>query len=142
MEDSDLNLRVLSKSPQRLMAAPGLFEQHDQPLVPNDLHGLPSLDWDRPQHTHTWCLYGPDGAKARIDHKPRLVTDDLATLRRAALDGLGIVQLPLLVGGRDIVAGSLAEVLPGWAPLGGEIQAVFPTRRGLMPSVRALLDYL
>jgi len=142
LEDSELNVRVLSQSPQRLMAAPGLFEHYPQPAVPGDLNGLPSLDWVRPNHTHTWCLDGPDGASTQIDHRPRLVTDDLITLRRAALAGLGIVQLPLLVGGKDMTDGTLVDVLPGWRPSGGVVQAVFPSRRGLLPAVRALIDFL
>src|SRR5690625_3040402 len=48
MEDSELHVRRLSKSPQRLMASPALFENHPQPAVPGDLYGLPSLDWERP----------------------------------------------------------------------------------------------
>ena len=32
--------------------------------------------------------------------------------------------------------------LPEWAPQPGLIHAVFPSRRGLLPSVRALLDFL
>lgn len=142
IEDSDLSQRMLSRSPQRLMAAPDLFTQYRRPEVPGDLHGLPALDWDRPGASHTWCLDGPDGASTQIDHQPRLVTDDLITLRRAALAGLGIVQLPLLVGGADIAAGRLVDAIPGWAPREGVVQAVFPSRRGLLPAVRSLLDFL
>ncbi|AWN17840.1 LysR substrate-binding domain-containing protein [Salinisphaera sp. LB1] len=142
LEDSELNVRVLSASPQLLMAAPSLFEDYSRPKVPGDLNGLPSLDWVRPGHTHTWCLEGPHGASTQIDHRPRLVTDDLITLHRTALAGLGIVQLPLLVGGRHITEGTLVDALPGWAPRGGVVQAVFPSRRGLLPAVRALIDFL
>jgi DNA-binding transcriptional LysR family regulator len=42
----------------------------------------------------------------------------------------------------DVKAGQLVDVLPGWAPRTGIIHAAFPSRRGLLPSVRALLDFL
>lgn len=142
IEDSELNVRMLSRSPQRLMAAPSLFEHYPRPAVPGDLNGLPSLDWVRPNHIHTWSLDSSDGASTQIDHRPQLVTDDLVTLRYAALAGRGIVQLPLLIGGHDINDGTLVDVLPGWAPRSGVVQAVFPSRRGLLPAVRALIDYL
>jgi hypothetical protein len=32
--------------------------------------------------------------------------------------------------------------LPGWAPKCGIVHAIFPTRRGLLPSVRSLIDFL
>ncbi len=142
LEDSDLSMRVLANSPQRLMASPALFEHYPRPTVPADLRELPSLDWDRSDSSHSWCLDGPDGASTQIDHYPRLVTDDLTLLRQAALDGLGVVQLPLIIGGHDIAAGALVDVLPDWAPRGGIVHAVFPSKRGLLPSIRKLIDYL
>lgn len=38
--------------------------------------------------------------------------------------------------------GKLVEILPAWAPKGGVVHAVFPSRRGLLPAVSLLLDYL
>lgn len=142
IEDSELHVRRLSNSPQCLMASPALFQHYRQPKEPGDLHDLPSLDWERPNGEYSWCLDGPNDASTRIDHQPRLITDDVVTLRRAAVEGLGVVQLPLLIGGDDLTAGKLVDVLPGWSPRGGELQAIFPVRRGLLPAVRALIDFL
>src|SRR5699024_1013590 len=109
------------------------------PRVPADLNELPSIDWNRPDGRHTWCLEGPQGASTRIDHMPRLITDDFTTLYQAALAGLGVVQLPLMVGYRAIAAGRLIDILPDWTPHGGIVYVVFPSRRGLLPSVRLLI---
>lgn len=43
---------------------------------------------------------------------------------------------------RDLIEGRLTNVLPGWQPRGGIFHAVFPSRRGLLPAIRAFLDYL
>ncbi|ERS12076.1 hypothetical protein Q673_00285 [Marinobacter sp. EN3] len=142
LEDSGLTMKVLSKSPQFLMASKDFFEHHQQPETPDDLANLPSLDFEPSDGKHIWCLDGPDKASAQVRHSPRLVTDDVFTLRQAALEGLGVVRMPLIVGGRDLVEGRLIDVLPGWKPRGGVLHAVFPSRRGLMPAVRALLDFL
>jgi DNA-binding transcriptional LysR family regulator len=77
-----------------------------------------------------------------IPHRPRLITDDMAVLREATLAGAGVVQLPAIMVWEDIRAGRLVHVLPRWQPRGGIVHAVFPSRRGLLPSVRALLDFL
>ena len=69
------------------------------------------------------------------------MTDDVFTLHKAALAGLGVVRLPMIVGGRDLFDGKLVSVLPDWRPRGGVFHAVFPSRRGLLPSVRTLLDF-
>jgi DNA-binding transcriptional LysR family regulator len=42
----------------------------------------------------------------------------------------------------DLDSGALVDVLPQWRPRAGIIHAVFSSRRGLLPSVRALLDFL
>src|SRR5699024_875316 len=70
LEDSDLVQRVLSESPQRLMATPALLEKFGHPQRPEDLHQLPSLDWHQPDGRHAWCLDGPDGAGIRLNHTP------------------------------------------------------------------------
>ncbi|SDL24614.1 transcriptional regulator, LysR family [Modicisalibacter muralis] len=142
LEDSDLAMKVLSSSPQRLVAAPSLFEHRSLPRTPGDLAGLPSLDFDQVDKQHVWHLDGPDGVTAKVPLHPRLVTDNAETLHQAALAGLGVVKLALLVAGKDLSEGKLIDVIPGWEPRGGILHAVFPSRRGLLPSVRALLDFL
>jgi DNA-binding transcriptional LysR family regulator len=77
-----------------------------------------------------------------VPHAPRLVTDDMTALRLAALEGVGVVQLPAMMVRKDLEQGTLVEVLPRWHPRNGIVHAVFPSRRGLLPSVRQLIDFL
>ena len=72
----------------------------------------------------------------RIPHKPRLVTDDMSQLLYAATEGVGVVQLPDIVADDAIASGALVNLLPDWTPAAGTVQAIFATRRGLLPSVR------
>lgn len=69
-----------------------------------------------------------------------MVTEEMAALRLAALHGVGVVQLPTMMVRDDLAAGTLMDVLPHWAPHSGIVHANFPSRRGLLPSVRALLE--
>lgn len=142
LEDSDLVVRVLAESVQRLVASPTLLTAVTDPLVPADLGTLPSLSWGPPHQDQEWCLEGPGGATAVVRHTPRLVTEDMVALRLAALRGVGVVQLPAMVVRRDLQEGTLVDVLPHWVPRAGIIHAVFPSRRGLLPSIRALIDFL
>ncbi|MCK3787036.1 LysR family transcriptional regulator (plasmid) [Sinorhizobium meliloti] len=43
---------------------------------------------------------------------------------------------------RQVESGQLVHVLPDWRPPAGIVHAVFPSRLGLLPSVRPLLDFL
>jgi len=142
LEDSDLALRVLAERGQCLVASPTLLREHGVPAVPADLTRLPSLDHGVPQAAHVWRLRGPDGAQAEIHHQPRFVTGGMLALRAAAVAGVGVVQLPTMMVRDEVARGELATVLPDWAPRREIVHAVFASRRGLLPSVRALLDFL
>jgi DNA-binding transcriptional LysR family regulator len=73
----------------------------------------------------------PIGEPAELSHAPRLSTDDLSTLRRAALQGIGAVLIPHLLVANDLASGALVRLLPSL------VHAVFPSRRGMIPAVRA-----
>lgn len=142
LEDTDMVMKVMANSTQCLVANPALLEGLSQPLVPADLASLPSLHWGSPLREYTWQLEGPDGASAAVRHHPRLVTDDLLVLRQAAEAGVGVVHIPWVVAREGLASGSLVQVTPDWAPRAGVVHAVFPSRRGLLPSVRSLIDFL
>ena len=143
LEDSDLVMKVLGSSRHRLIGAPKLLKEHRPVLVPADLAMLPSVDLGPPQDEHIWSLDDPDGAHARVPHRPRLVVDDMVALCFAARDSVGIAQLPTMMIGDELASGRLVDVLPDSAPKSRPVvHAVFPSRRGLLPSVRTLLDYL
>ncbi len=142
LEDSELVLRVLADRGQCLVAAPGLLAGRAALQQPAELATLPSLDLGLPQNEHVWRLLGPGGAQAAVPHHPRLVTRSMGALRAAALAGVGVVQLPSMLVREPLASGTLVQVLPGWAPQREVVHAVFPSRRGLLPAVRALLEHL
>lgn len=139
LEDSELVLRVLAKRSWLLVASPRLVG--DEPPTLAALPALPSVTMGPPQRAYVWTLAGPDGVR-QVPHTPRLVTDDMATLLAAVCHGVGVAALPLMVARAALARGELVEVAPGWAPAAGIVHAVFPSRRGLLPSVRSLLDFL
>jgi len=142
LEDSDLVIRKLADSAQCLVASPSLSKAFPRPLVPADLASLPSLGMNPTGLEHQWQLDGPDGTTATIAHRPRFATEDMMALRLAALRGIGVCQFPVFTVADDLNSGRLVELLPEWSPRAGIIHAAFPSRRGLLPSVRALLDFL
>lgn len=142
LESSELVMRKLAQSRQCLVAAPGLLAQYDRPLQPADLFELPSLGWGANVQEYVWDLDGPEGGVASIRFRPRLVSDDIAVLYQGALAGVGVVLLPADMVQDDLAAGRLLNVLESWVPRMGEVIALFPSRRGLTPAVRELIDFL
>ncbi|EOZ1744296.1 LysR family transcriptional regulator [Yersinia enterocolitica] len=142
LQDSDLVLKVLGNRCQCLVASPELIARLGQVKVPADLTGWPSMGLGQPQQEFIWNLDGPEGAHAAVYHQPRLVTADMTTLRSAAVSGVGVVQLPVMMVTEQLATGELIRLLPEWSLRHEIIHAVFPSRRGLLPSVRSVLDYL
>lgn len=143
LDDSDLVLRTFGAArTQCLVASPDLVAALGTPTVPADLARYPSLDLAPARHDHAWTLEGPKGAQATIRHQPRLVTDDMIALRTAAMAGVGVVHLPQMVVADACRSRDLVEILPGWAPPAEVVHAVLPTKRCMLPAVRALIDDL
>ena len=142
LEDSDLVLRILADRSQCLVASPALVQRLGVPAGPAALIDWPSLGLGTAQQIQSWVLHGPDGAQTTLHHRPRFVTSDMIALRDAAVAGVGVVQLPVVMARDQLAAGLLVRVVPDWVPCREIIHAVFPSRRGLLPSVRALIDFL
>ena len=142
LEDSGLVLRILSDRGQCLVASPALLQRLGKPLGPSDLTRFPSMDLGQPQLEHTWRLYGPEGAEAEVRHHPRYITRAMMALRSAAVAGVGVVQLPRMMMTEQLASGELVSVLPNWEPRREVIHCVYASRRGQLPAVRALIDYL
>ncbi|MCL6687189.1 LysR family transcriptional regulator [Pseudomonas sp. R3.Fl] len=142
LEGSELVMKVLGESRQMVVGAPALRQRLGERPSPTEVAALPTLHWGSPQREYQWQLDGPEGVRAQARYQPRLITDDLMALRQAALAGVGAVHLPSVVVREQLAGGSLLNLLPDWAPRTGIVHAVYPSRRGLLPSVRGLLDFL
>lgn len=62
-------------------------------------------------------------------------------VRDAVLRGVGIAQLPFALIYKEIERGELINLMPNWELKNSIMHAVYPSRKGLLPSVRALLDF-
>ena len=135
-------VRPLALSPHVLVAAPALLTSAAPPATPAELARLPTLGLGNSPEEARWLLAGPEGARAEVALAPRLVADDMGALLCAALAGVGCAALPRLLAHEPLARGALQEVLPGWAPPPGLVQAAFASRQGMRPAVRQLLDAL
>lgn len=142
LADSELVMKKLGDSPQCLVASPSLLEGDEAPRMPDDLKRLPSMASTTAHAPHEWHLTALGGDQVTVTHAPRLVTDDLQQLRQAAVAGVGVVLLPTLAIHAQLQAGTLVRLLPDWVSPCGLVHAVFPSRRGMLPAVRRLVDFL
>jgi DNA-binding transcriptional LysR family regulator len=140
-EDSNLIVRRLGQTVDVLVASPKLLSTRPAPMSPAELAQWPTLSLPGEGNRSVWRL--SNGARsAEVVHEPRLATGDMLALKQAALEGIGIALLPQIICSKELNDGSLKVVAPDWNCVISEIQAVFPTRRGMLPGVRAFIDFL
>ncbi len=89
-----------------------------------------------------WNLTNLDNRTQHIELKPRLVTSDLRVRLQAAIRGIGIALLPEQVVSAPLKERLVEHVLPEWSGAKNILHLVYPTPRGMLPSVRSLIDYL
>lgn len=142
LPDSGLVQRRLAPTPWFLFAGPRYLERARTPETPDELEGLSGLKAGWKPESGTWSLTGPDDARATIPFKPRLCCDDMLTLKQAAVAGLGIVALPGYVCRPDVESGRLVRLLPEWLALDANLSLLMPSRRGVLPAVKALAEFL
>ncbi|CAM3647276.1 MULTISPECIES: LysR family transcriptional regulator [Yersinia] len=142
VDGADLVMRGLGYAAQYLVASPILLEKYGMPLTPVDLASWPTLGYGSSMEKHCWTLMGADGMQTTQHHVPKFVSTDMETLCKAAIAGVGVVQLPAMMVRSQLEHGRLVRLLPDWATCREIIHAVFPSRRGQLPSIRALIDFL
>ncbi len=143
LDDSgSMVLKSFGESNALLVASPSQLERQGRQQQPQKLEHFDTVAMASANGRTTWHLMGPSGAQIAVQHTPRLVADDLLTLRLAVLQGVGIGWMPDYLCHDEIKRGALVHVLAGWAPVRGIVHAIFPSRRGLVPAVRLFLDFL
>ena len=91
---------------------------------------------------YVWNLVSSDGRTFHLHHRPRLLCTDYTVQYEAAAGSVGIALLPLRIAWRGLRSGALVRVAKDWGSPEQDIYLVFISRRGMLPSVRALIDHL
>ncbi|HEY0823826.1 MAG TPA: LysR substrate-binding domain-containing protein [Ramlibacter sp.] len=143
LDDSgSLVAKNLGETKGVLVASPQLLQRFGAPEGVESLRNLPTVAMSAADGRASWHLLGPRAAEFDLQHRPVYTADDLLTLKFAVLHGTGMCVLPDYLCSEELRRGELVPVLPGWAPRVAMVLAVYPSRRGMVPAVRRLLDFL
>ncbi|MES2055416.1 MAG: LysR substrate-binding domain-containing protein [Pseudomonadota bacterium] len=142
LPDSELIQRRLGFAPILLVASPGYLKRRGTPVQPADLAVHDGLLTGPAILTEVWRLQGPAGNAVEVRPALRFAADEPAALVAAAIAGLGIARLPHSLCQSHLEQGSLVRILPEWSAGGAAITMLTLHRRGQLPAVRALIDFL
>lgn len=143
LEDSSLTARRLASCPFIICASPAYLRQHGTPAAPQDLARHNVMLYTRNNARHEWRYKGGDNRPGQVDLKGSFKCDSGSVLCDAALEGIGIVALPIFYVAEHLKDGSLQALLQGYVTWPKrDIHAVFPPNRFLSTRLRLLIDDL
>ncbi|HEY4066300.1 MAG TPA: LysR substrate-binding domain-containing protein [Burkholderiaceae bacterium] len=142
LESPELVSRRVASGRMVLVASRAYLDARPPIESPEQISSLDTIGGLSGGPEQTWSLVSAHEAPCRVAHRPRLLCSDYTVQYEAAVGGVGIALLPLRVASRGLGSGELLHVAKEWGTPEQAIHLVFPSRRGLLPSVRALIDHL
>jgi DNA-binding transcriptional LysR family regulator len=143
MVGSDLLVaRKLGEMRLLLCAAPSYLKRHGTPRTPADLARHDLLTYAYSRTPRLWSLRAPDGTLVEIKAQGSLHANSGQVLVAAAEAGQGIVLETDFHVAQALAERTLVRVLPEYEGGGGDIWAVYPSRRHLSAKVRLFVDHL
>lgn len=140
LPDSTLIQRPLAVVEWNLFASPEY--PIPETATPADLktHQTLALGWQA--SGDRWRLHHQSETTETVQIAPRLKSDDMATLKEAAGEGLGIVALPAYTCRDELASGKLLRVLREWHAGRAHLSLMMPRRSGFAAPVVALQEFL
>jgi len=138
LEDSGLVARRIARIPRMLVASPDFLARQDVIESPENLRKLPALAIR--QDIGEWELRNTRDEVVRVRPSITFAANRQTILVEAAVAGLGIANLPLILMADQLRAGTLVEVLPGWTPQQVTMTALWHRDRITARLVRAIVD--
>lgn len=123
-----------------LVASPAYLASKPAVRKPSDLQAHDCLGYKNFER-HIWHLSKKDRFES-VDIECRLTANEATALLHAAMSGAGISLQPTYLANKYIQAQELIAVLPDWKPNDMKVYVLYSSRKHLLPTVRALIDFL
>jgi len=121
--------------------SPEYLSAHGTPSTPDDLanHNCINIRHQARGGNSVWDLE-KDGRAVNVRVEGQLVVNDIAVVRQATVDGLGLCYLPRDYLQTRIDAGDLVPVLEEWCPPFPGYHLYYPSRRQQSPALAVFID--
>jgi DNA-binding transcriptional LysR family regulator len=141
--DADM-VAVPLTPPLRLIVvgSPAYFAERNRPSHTDDLRQHACLRWRRSSGALALWSFDDNGRAIEIAVSGPFIAHDFPTMLGAAVEGMGLAQLPAPMVAEGLKAGSLVQVLESFAPLIPGVFLYYPGRRQMMPKLRAFIDHV
>ncbi|MEZ5570898.1 MAG: LysR family transcriptional regulator [Halioglobus sp.] len=138
LDDSSLIARSLGGHTLCICATPEYWKANGQPQRMEALADHNCLTGPE----RYWMLNPSEGVTAKVKVSGSWLSEDGATIKAAALSGIGIAQLPDFYVKDAVEAGRLVKLHQPWSHYYRETWAVYPHSKHLSTKVRFFMDFL
>ena len=139
--DSSLIARRIAPARIALVASEEYLKRHGTPETPADLINHRCLSYGHTTSMQRWHLT-EKGQPLSVAIGACLSSNNGDVLRDAAVQGIGVANLPTFIVGADIEAGRLKLVLPDNRPPDLTVHALYAPNRYLAAKTRVFIDFL
>jgi DNA-binding transcriptional LysR family regulator len=125
------------------VATAAYFASRGKPKTPRDLaaHNCINLRMPTLGGVYAW-EFEKKSREIAVRVEGQLTVNDIAVIKQAALNGMGIAFMPEDIAQPHIDAGELVRVLADWTPPFSGYHLYYPSRRQQSPAFTALVDAL
>ncbi len=136
-------VRISDEMPIVLAASPAYVERHGAPKTPQELTRHACIRFRQPPGALVPWRFGKKRRQFEVQIDGPLTATEAGIAITAAVDGAGLIQLPVSYVAREIADGRLLTVLADWAPPPVEgFFLYYSSRRQMRPPLKALVDFL
>jgi DNA-binding transcriptional LysR family regulator len=125
-----------------VVGSPAYFAGRSRPEHTDDLRQHACLRWRRSSGALALWSFNNDGNAIEIAVSGPFIAHDFPTMLGAAVEGIGLAQLPEPMVAEGLRAGKLVHVLEPFAPVIPGVFLYYPSRRQIMPKLRAFIDHV
>ncbi|HTH59007.1 MAG TPA: LysR family transcriptional regulator [Paraburkholderia sp.] len=125
-----------------IVGVPDYFSERGRPARIDDLQQHACLRWRRSNGTLARWTFNDEGRAIEIAVSGPLIARDFPTLLGAALQGMGLAQLPEPMVAERLKDGTLVQTLEPFAPTMPGVFLYYPGRRQVLPKLRAFIDHV
>lgn len=142
LRSSSLVARKLADVRTLTCAAPAYIKRHGRPATPADLRRHECLNYSLDRTPSEWQYRRKPGRWVAVQAEGGFRCNNEGMMKQAAVDGIGILNIPDLFVQRELREGRLVTLLDEYEGPPLALAAVFPTREHLAPKVRVFVDFL
>jgi DNA-binding transcriptional LysR family regulator len=142
IEADMIAVRLTPSNRLTVVGSPDYLRRRQRPELIEDLRRHACLRMRRSNGSIApWSFVKGNEAVEIIVSGP-LIANDMPTMLGAAVEGLGLAQVPEPIAAEAVKAGKLVRVLEPFAPMAPGVFLYYPGNRQMMPKLRAFIDHV